>query len=85
MAYIALQRVRFDRDYLVGESIPGEVVSPERAEALKQMKLIAEIATQEAAGAAEGGEDVNTRGTSQETAENAAESAAGAKKQKAKK
>ena len=34
MPYRAIKRIRFDRDYLVGEEIPDEVVDPARAKFL---------------------------------------------------
>ena len=43
MPYIALKPVRFDRDYIIGESIPDDVVNPGRAADLQAMKLIAAV------------------------------------------
>lgn len=44
MPYIALKHVKFDREYVIGETIPDHVVDPSRAAALVGMKLIAALA-----------------------------------------
>jgi len=38
--FVALRPVRFDRDYAIGEYIPGGAVDPKRAAALEAMRLI---------------------------------------------
>lgn len=43
MPYGALKRVRFDRDYLIGEEIPDEVVDPARAEFLINSSYIVKM------------------------------------------
>ena len=40
MPYIARKCVNFDREYQIGEIIPDEAVSPQRATALQNMGLI---------------------------------------------
>ena len=43
MPYRALKRIRFDRDYLVGEEIPDEVVDPARAKFLADSNYIVKL------------------------------------------
>ena len=74
MAYIACKPVRFDRDYAIGEKIPGSVVSPDRAAAIVAMGLI--DYAESAQNGAEGVEPVGGV-NGQAEAENATESAQG--------
>lgn len=41
-SYVALKPVRFDRNYAIGEIIPGGVVDDKRASALAAMHIITE-------------------------------------------
>ena len=43
MPYRAIKRIRFDRDYLVGEEIPDEVVDPARAKFLADSNYIVKL------------------------------------------
>lgn len=43
MPYRALKRIRFDRDYLVGEEVPDEVVDPARAKFLADSNYIVKL------------------------------------------
>ena len=74
MAYIACKPVRFNRDYAIGEKIPGSVVSPDRAAAIVAMGLI-----EYAESAQNGAESVEPVGwvNGQAETENATESAQG--------
>ena len=75
MPYIALKHVKFDREYMIGETIPDHVVDPSRAAALVGMKLIAAIpaaeSSQEPTGAAQGEDKADATQTDGNGAEGA--------------
>ena len=43
MPYRAIKRIRFDRDYLVGEEIPDEVVDPARVKFLEDSNYLVKL------------------------------------------
>lgn len=75
MPYIALKHVKFDREYLIGETIPDQVVDPSRAAALVGMKLIAAIAAAEPSQEPVGDADGEGKADAPQTGENGAEGA----------
>lgn len=84
MAYIAIKPVRFDRRYSIGEIIPDAVVDPARAPKLREMGLI-QASPEEAADAADGGDEVTTPAEPKEAADGPASAPARRKKAASKK
>lgn len=75
MPYIALKPTKFDREYMIGETIPDHVVDPSRAVALVGMKLIAAIAAAEPVQGPAGDADGEGKADAPQTDENGAEGA----------
>ena len=73
MPYIALKHVKFDREYMIGETIPDHVVDPSRAAALVGMKLIAAIAAAEPSQEPAGDANGEGKADAPQTGENGAE------------